>query len=46
MSEHDDFGNSAISKPELAKKIDIGKRMPSFKVLNHADARPWHFQDC
>lgn len=35
----------AISKPELATKIDIGKRMPSFKVLNHADARPWHLQE-
>ncbi|KAJ6134382.1 hypothetical protein N7523_000704 [Penicillium sp. IBT 18751x] len=33
------------SKPELATKIDIGKRMPSFKVLNHADARPWHLQE-
>lgn len=34
-----------ISKPQLATKIDIGKRMPSFKVLNHADARPWHLQE-
>ncbi|KAJ5674938.1 uncharacterized protein N7477_004872 [Penicillium maclennaniae] len=33
------------SKPLLATKIDIGKRMPSFKVLNHADARPWHLQE-
>ncbi|KAJ6168564.1 hypothetical protein N7497_001407 [Penicillium chrysogenum] len=39
-------GNSTIiSKPELATKIDIGKRIPSFKVLNHADARPWHLQE-
>ncbi|KAJ6115297.1 hypothetical protein N7486_001075 [Penicillium sp. IBT 16267x] len=37
--------HQAISKPELATKIDIGKRMPSFKVLNHADARPWHLQE-
>ncbi|KAF4771228.1 hypothetical protein N7455_011940 [Penicillium solitum] len=35
----------AISKPQLATKIDIGKRIPSFKVLNHADARPWHLQE-
>ena len=34
-----------ISKPQLATKIDVGKRMPSFKVLNHADARPWHLQE-
>lgn len=33
------------SKPELATGIEIGKRMPSFKVLNQADARPWHFQE-
>ncbi|KAJ5910500.1 hypothetical protein N7504_005143 [Penicillium tannophilum] len=37
--------HQVISKPELATKIDIGKRMPSFKVLNHADARPWHLQE-
>lgn len=35
----------ATSKPQLASKIDIGKRMPSFKVLNQADARPWHLQE-
>jgi phenol 2-monooxygenase len=34
-----------VGKPHLATKIDIGKRMPSFKVLNHADARPWHLQE-
>ncbi|KAJ5355556.1 uncharacterized protein N7496_012768 [Penicillium cataractarum] len=47
-STNDDLGNfggSTLSKPELAAKIDIGKRMPSFKVLNHADARPWHLQE-
>ncbi|CAG8234244.1 unnamed protein product [Penicillium nalgiovense] len=37
--------NTIISKPELAAKIDIGKRIPSFKVLNHSDARPWHLQE-
>jgi phenol 2-monooxygenase len=34
-----------ISKPQLVPKIDIGKRMPSFKVLNQSDARPWHLQE-
>lgn len=34
-----------MSKSQLATKIDIGTRMPSFKVLNHADARPWHLQE-
>jgi phenol 2-monooxygenase len=34
-----------VSKPHLAKKIDVGKRMPSFKILNQSDARPWHFQE-
>ena len=33
------------SKQELAKEVMVGKRMPSFKVLNQADARPWHFQE-
>ncbi|PCH00610.1 Monooxygenase, FAD-binding [Penicillium occitanis (nom. inval.)] len=35
----------SISKPQLATGIDIGKRMPSFKVLNQSDARPWHLQE-
>ncbi|GFF59206.1 phenol 2-monooxygenase, partial [Aspergillus udagawae] len=41
-------GNQGVrisSKPEPATKIDIGKRMPSFKVLSQADARPWHLQE-
>jgi len=29
----------------LATGIEIGKRMPSTKVLSQADARPWHFQE-
>lgn len=33
------------SKPELATGIEVGKRLASFKVLNQADARPWHFQE-
>lgn len=34
-----------VSKSNLATGIEVGKRMPSFKVLNQADARPWHFQE-
>ncbi|KAJ5130883.1 uncharacterized protein N7515_006922 [Penicillium bovifimosum] len=34
-----------VRKPQLATKLDVGKRIPSFKVLNHADARPWHLQE-
>ncbi|KAG9771661.1 phenol 2-monooxygenase, partial [Aureobasidium melanogenum] len=34
-----------VSKPSLASKVEIGKRMASFKVLNQSDARPSHFQE-
>lgn len=34
-----------IGKQQLATNIKIGMRMPSFKVLNQSDARPWHFQE-
>ncbi|KAF7915395.1 hypothetical protein EAE99_010168 [Botrytis elliptica] len=34
-----------IGKQHLATNIKIGMRMPSFKVLNQSDARPWHFQE-
>jgi phenol 2-monooxygenase len=34
-----------VSKQDLATGINVGMRMPSFKVLNQADARPWHFQE-
>ena len=33
------------STPALASKLNVGMRIPSFKVLNQADARPWHFQE-
>jgi phenol 2-monooxygenase len=33
------------SNKSLASKLNIGMRIPSFKVLNQADARPWHFQE-
>jgi len=34
-----------LSSNNLATGLEVGKRMPSFKVLNQADARPWHFQE-
>lgn len=34
-----------VSKQELATEIKVGMRIPSFKVLNQADARPWHLQE-
>jgi phenol 2-monooxygenase len=34
-----------VGKQALASNIKIGMRMPSFKVLNQSDARPWHFQE-
>lgn len=34
-----------VSKDNLATGLEVGKRMPSFKILNQADARPWHFQE-
>lgn len=36
---------TAKSKPELATGLPLGMRFNSFKVLNQADARPWHFQE-
>ncbi|KAH6713064.1 FAD binding domain protein [Leptodontidium sp. MPI-SDFR-AT-0119] len=33
------------SRQDLASKVPIGMRIPSFKVLNQADARPWHLQE-
>ncbi|RYO92707.1 hypothetical protein DL764_008098 [Monosporascus ibericus] len=32
-------------KQALATGLPIGMRFNSFKVLNQADARPWHFQE-
>ncbi|KAL2209384.1 hypothetical protein CC79DRAFT_1396290 [Sarocladium strictum] len=34
-----------VGKQNLAEKIVIGMRMPSYKVLNQSDARPWHLQE-
>lgn len=35
----------ATSKQALATGLPVGMRFNSFKVLNQADARPWHFQE-
>ncbi|KAK7432212.1 hypothetical protein QQZ08_001157 [Neonectria magnoliae] len=50
-----DYEKSVIvSKPEgeahaeaqnLAPELKIGQRIPSVKVLNQSDARPWHLQE-
>ncbi|KAF2997195.1 hypothetical protein E8E13_006404 [Curvularia kusanoi] len=37
-------GVGAVSQ-KLAPGIEVGKRMPSVKVLNQSDARPSHFQE-
>ncbi|KAF1733537.1 Phenol 2-monooxygenase [Beauveria bassiana] len=34
-----------VSKEELAPGITVGMRIPSFKVLSQADARPWHLHE-
>lgn len=36
---------SGTAKQELATGLAVGMRFNSFKVLNQADARPWHFQE-
>lgn len=33
------------SDQSLATEVLLGKRMPSVKVLNQSDARPWHLQE-
>ena len=35
--------NKLVGKQDLASKIRLGMRFPSFQVLNQSDARPWHF---
>ncbi|OQV03397.1 FAD binding domain-containing protein [Cladophialophora immunda] len=32
-------------KQHLAQNIPIGMRIPSYKILNQSDARPWHLQE-
>lgn len=36
---------SSASDQSLATGLPVGMRFNSFKVLNQADARPWHFQE-
>ena len=38
-------GDGAAEKQALATGLPIGMRFNSFKVLNQACARPWHFQE-
>ncbi|OCL11154.1 hypothetical protein AOQ84DRAFT_199228 [Glonium stellatum] len=38
-------GKQVVGKQELSTNIKLGMRMPSFKVLNQSDARPWHLQE-
>ncbi|KAG9236178.1 FAD binding domain protein [Amylocarpus encephaloides] len=38
-------GARVIGNAKLARNIKTGMRMPSFQVLNQADARPWQFQE-
>lgn len=40
-----DAKNRVESTQSLAKGILVGKRIPSVKVLNQSDARPWHLQE-
>ncbi|GIZ49869.1 hypothetical protein CKM354_001288700 [Cercospora kikuchii] len=38
-------GHRVTSQQSLATGLELGKRIPSVKVLNQADARPWHLQE-
>ncbi|KAL2285460.1 hypothetical protein FJTKL_08130 [Diaporthe vaccinii] len=40
-----DLVASNASNQSLATGLPVGMRFNSFKVLNQADARPWHFQE-
>jgi phenol 2-monooxygenase (NADPH) len=42
---HQNKAMQVISNQTLASQIEVGKRMPSVKVLNQSDARPSHFQE-
>lgn len=37
--------NPVASETRFASKVLLGMRMPSFKVLNQSDARPWHLHE-
>ncbi|BFZ65156.1 hypothetical protein YB2330_006319 [Saitoella coloradoensis] len=38
-------GVRTVSRTGLSTKILPGQRVPSTKVLNHSDARPWHLNE-
>lgn len=40
-----DACRGVVSKQALAVGVPVGKRIPSVKVLNQSDARPWHLQE-
>ena len=33
-----------VGNQDFAKNIKMGMRIPSYKILNQSDARPWHLQ--
>lgn len=37
--------NCLVSDQCLAQNVSVGRRIPSVKVLNQSDARPWHLQE-
>lgn len=37
--------HEAVSGQSVAPNVIVGKRIPSFKVLSQADARPWHLHE-
>jgi phenol 2-monooxygenase len=37
--------HKVVGKQDLAHNIKLGMRIPSYKVLNQSDGRPWHFQE-
>jgi phenol 2-monooxygenase len=38
-------GPRVVGNQSLSSVIKLGMRMPSYQVLNQADARPWQFQE-
>jgi phenol 2-monooxygenase len=40
-----DSAYRVTSQQFLATGIEVGKLMPSVKILNQSDARQWHFQE-
>jgi phenol 2-monooxygenase (NADPH) len=36
---------SVVSTQSLAPELKLGQRIPSVKILNQSDARPWHLQE-